>query len=153
MLPYYVQVFRGDSRLGAAIETAEYILDHNTREMRTDAWQLLSLLLNIRCGFGVAGAARGVAWWALRTALAAHTDYVSGVCPDYDLWSPRVFRDENDWTYCAFMGLTYAANGMAQAIHEERMPYPPKWRVANDEGKVRVQAAVRQALVEYYHLQ
>jgi hypothetical protein len=44
------------------------------------------------------------------------------------------------------MALTYAAHALAEAIHQERKPYPPKWRVANDEGKLRVQAVVRQAL-------
>ena len=106
----------------------------------------MSRVGGISCGAGLAGAAANVAGWALRTALATHTAPKEGSPPDYDLWSRRMPRDEGDWTYCAFMTLTYAAHAMALAVHQERRPHPPKWRFAHDEGKLRVQAAVRQAL-------
>ncbi len=53
-------------------------------------------------------------------------------------------NDEKDWVCCGFQALTDAAEAAADAYHR---PCPPKWRVAHDEGKLRVQFAVRLALL------
>jgi hypothetical protein len=54
------------------------------------------------------------------------------------LWNPGIERDETDWIYCGFMAVTQTANAMVNAFRQERKGWPPKWRVANDEGKRRV---------------
>lgn len=147
LTPYYEKAFRGDLRLRRALETANELNNDGAPETREAAEQLMLRIKNIQCGGGVAGTAVTVSLWALRTALATHTAYAEGELPNYPLWWWELKRDESDWVYCSFMALTYAAHGMAKTIVDQRQPYPPKWRVANDEGKLRVQSVLRQIMV------
>jgi hypothetical protein len=85
-------------------------------------------------------------YWALLTALATHAAPVPepldvGEYPDFHTWPPR---DDLDWITCGYSALTDAAIAMAREYRRERKSWLPKWRIANDEGKLRVQEALRQ---------
>jgi hypothetical protein len=146
LLPYYERAFRGDARLRAAIEAAEGLAGSESSELRATAEQLLSRVGRIQCGGGVAGEARDVVCWALRTALATRAAPHVESPPKHDVWSMHTRRDEREWLYCSFRTLTYTAHAMAKAFRLEQPHHTPKWRYANDTGKLRVQAAIREAL-------
>ena len=139
-LPDYERAFRGDPRVRAVIEFTE----GSAPSAGDTAQRLLGQIDAIRCGGGPAGAAAAGARWALRTALATYTAPRGPSNPNSNLlWSPGTSPDETDWTHCGCMALTLAADAMSEVIRRERKGWPPKWTVAHDEGKQRIQVLLR----------
>jgi hypothetical protein len=80
-----------------------------------------------------------VAGLALQAALATHTVPRGPLPANYWLWRHGE-RDETDWADCGFAALTLTAGMQARAVRQERKGWPPRWRIAREEGGQRVQA-------------